>query len=507
MRLAVVSDIHSNLPAWRAVVADAVARGVDTMICLGDIVGYGPWPAEVLAEVRARCRLCVLGNHDAAMVGRVSLERFRPGARRAARWTRRQLDADALEFLRGLPLSAEVDELMFVHAETAAPGEFGYVDDLDDAEVCFRATDARLIFTGHTHVPSLFVQRDGDVEPQPTDDHELDPALRYLIGVGSVGDPRDGVPAASYVMFDDAARVLEFRRCAFSLAECEAAWAAVPELEAPHFLRSDRAAVEHETAIRAPKVAKLRVKGVVAPAVHLHTTDLTSAVAPTITPPAARVRRRAVWPRTIAGRVALGLIAVGALAVPLAVRRARPRRLQPASPAPPVAAVPRSPSAASPTLPAIHPRSRPHAPGEIVLPAERADRYGRTFRLENFGGGPHIGYWWNPNDYVVWRIRTAREADYDVVLDYALGGSSPSSHVMISAGRATLRFALPSTGNWSSFTERVVGRLRLSGGLAVLELRPDGRPASGIMNLRTVRLREIVPAQSPSATPPADDVR
>ncbi len=507
MRLAVVSDIHANLPAWRAVIADAVARGADAVICLGDIVGYGPWPADVLAEVRTRCRLCVLGNHDAAMVGRFSLERFRRGARRAARWTRRQLNADALEFLRGLPLSAEVDDLLFVHAETAAPEEFGYVDDEEDAAVCFRATEARLVFIGHTHVPSLFAMRDGRVERLSADDRTLEPSVRYLIGVGSVGDPRDGVSAASYVFFDDATESLEFRRCEFDLATCKAAWAAVRDLEPPYFLRAHRdTAAEREAAIRAPKVAQLRVKGVLAPTVHLHATDLAAAdTAATPLSLAGQGRVRRVWPRTVAGRVALALIALGAFAVGLALRGSRPRAPAESAATAPVGGAPsRVPDGAAPPAPRVPPP--PRAPGEIVLAAAAADRYGQTFRMENFGGGPHIGHWHNERDYLVWRFRTPSPAEYEIGLDYALGGPVASSRVLIAVGRQSLRFALPSTGNWSNFTERVVGHLRLPAGLTVLEVRPDGRPSSGIMNLRSVRLRER-PSGATAEPDDREDVR
>lgn len=498
MRLAVVTDIHSNLPAWRAVVIDALARGVDSMICLGDVVGYGPWPVEVLTEVRARCRLCVLGNHDAAMVNRISLDRFRRGARLAAKWTRRQLDSSLLAYLRGLPLSIEVDDLLFVHAEPAIPEEFGYVDDIEDAAVCFHATDARLTFIGHTHLPALFVLEGDRVEPLPIEDQPLHPQLRYLINTGSVGDPRDGIAAASYVIIDDSTGWLEFRRCEFDLAACESAWAAVPELELPYFLRVHRTAVGgHEVAIRARKVSKLRVDGVVAPSMYLHAADLAlpTAAASTLSVNALQQNRR--WPRTIAGRVALALMAAGALVVPWMVRHAQ-RPAAVAQPRTPPMATERAVGAVEPS-----PTTRPS--GEIVLPASRAERYGRTFRLENFGGDPHIGFWFNENDYLLWRFRCAREADYEMILEYALGGTAPSSRVMASTGRHSLQFTVPSTRGWRNFTEQPVGRLRLPGGLVALEIRPDGPPGSGLMNLRCVRLRQLPNSVAQEA--PADSVR
>ncbi|MCX7818141.1 MAG: metallophosphoesterase family protein [Kiritimatiellae bacterium] len=494
MRLAVVSDIHSNLPAWQAVLTDAIARGADAIICLGDVVGYGPWPVEVLASVQERCRLCVLGNHEAAMVGRISMERFRRGARRAARWTRHQLGEQALEFFRGLPLSVEVDDLLFVHSEPAAPAEFGYVDDAADAEVCFRATDARLIFIGHTHVPAVFILRDGHVEPAPAHDQPLDPHLRYLINVGSVGDPRDGSSAAAYVMFDDAAGWLEFRRCAFDVAACAAAWAGATELELPAFLRSGRPLpAAHDAAIRAPKVARLKVGGVVAPAVYLHAADLAAGAR---TPPTAARRTPLHWPRTTAGRVALALVATGLVTVPMAIRSSRARRLAPPTPPP-------SPPVTTARAERPAPESR-----EILLPAARADRYGTKFRIEELGGRAHIGYWSDERDYLVWRFRVPQEAEYEVVLEYARGGAAPDSRVLLAIGRQSLRFTLPSTGSWSTFTERTVGRLRLPAGLTVLEARPDGRPRAGIMNLRAVRLRELRADHPPAtAQPPGDGVR
>ncbi len=503
MRYAIVSDIHANEPAWRAVHDDLTAAAADVVVCLGDIVGYGPRPREVLAAVREVASLFILGNHDAAMVGRVDLDRFRPAARRSALWTRRTLAGDAV-FFGDLPLAVEVGDVVFVHAETPLPDDYGYVDDVDDAAACFETTDARVIFLGHTHVPGTFVQgSDGTIEEDLSARVELQPDFRYLINVGSVGDPRDGTQLASYALYDDAAHWVELRQVAFDVARFRAQILRVRALEVPYFLtlahpakRPAHHPVVHDEAIIAAKVSTVRVDRLVRKMpIRLGVEDLgrlgtrtPSVFADASGPPASAMPHRRKWlPKTVAGRAAAALVGAGMVLLP-ALRWMAGRGSPPPAEGSIAAPMSKAPETSSAPTPSPAGSAGPER-DVITLMAERADRYGKDFRLETMFGQRHIGYWSNPSDYVVWRFRIARGGEYDVELEYALAPIGDGNRVNIACGRHELVCPLPSTGGWSNFTSRAVGRLPLPEGLAVLDVRPADRPRAGTMNLRAVRLR------------------
>lgn len=227
MRYAFVSDIHANLPAWNTVLADAALHRVDRIVCLGDVVGYGPQPAEVLRSVHARCAAFVLGNHDAVVCGRMDPDVFNDRARRGIEWTRRRLGAAASEFFSGLPLALVGDGIRCTHGSAADPAVFGYVKTPEDAAECFRAVPEKLLFCGHTHVPALFVVGESGVarETEPRD-FALEEGKRYLVNVGSVGSPRGGDPRGCYAIYDDVRRAVYFHRVSFDTTAFRAAVAA-----------------------------------------------------------------------------------------------------------------------------------------------------------------------------------------------------------------------------------------------------------------------------------------
>ncbi|MCX7009718.1 MAG: metallophosphoesterase family protein, partial [Kiritimatiellaeota bacterium] len=182
-----------NWQAWYAVREDLRTQLADVVICLGDVVGYGPHPQGVLKDVRQCCDSVLMGNHEAAAIGQLDLEIFNPVARRAAEWTATQLDEEEKSYLGQLPLVLEDGDLLFVHAEPVAPDEWGYVETAADAQVCFQATDKRMMFVGHTHLPEVFTLRpDGQVTQTQPVELTLEAGARYLVNVGSVGEPRDG---------------------------------------------------------------------------------------------------------------------------------------------------------------------------------------------------------------------------------------------------------------------------------------------------------------------------
>lgn len=239
MRYAIFSDIHANRQAWQAVLADALEQRAETLVCLGDVVGYGPKPLEVLNAVREVTPNFVLGNHDAAACGRLDPSIFNDRARSVIEWTREQLEDEALRFLNQVPLRMDGAEIQFVHAELREPGEFGYIDGIAPAELNLKAMTSPLAFLGHTHLPLAFKmsRKGGQVTQQPALDFKIERDDRYLINVGSVGEPRSTDIRASYVIYDDVTRQVSFRKVAFDVAAYKADLAEVGLDILPYFVR------------------------------------------------------------------------------------------------------------------------------------------------------------------------------------------------------------------------------------------------------------------------------
>ncbi len=209
MRLAIISDIHANLQALESVLEDIALMEAGRLICLGDIVGYGGDPAACLAIIRERADICVLGNHDAAVFSDTELTFFNPNAREAVRWTASQLEADDLAFLRGLPYRVSADDLLFVHSAPRAPEQWDYVFSGMEARSLGRHFHERICFIGHTHVPGMY--------PIDAGVHEYSHGQRYLINVGSIGQPRDGNWRSSYGLLDTVAGTYENRRIEYDV--------------------------------------------------------------------------------------------------------------------------------------------------------------------------------------------------------------------------------------------------------------------------------------------------
>lgn len=215
MTFAIVSDIHGNIEALEAVFARIEPN--ERILCLGDTVGYGPNPNECLALVRARATETVLGNHDVAAVDGHGIPFFNDAARAAIEWTQGVLDPAHLAWLDGLSYEVRLPEFLLVHG---APVEyFTYILDKAAAARAFAATDAPLIFVGHTHIADHYsIDCDGAIEHrfyQSGGSLELLPGRRYIVNVGSVGQPRDLNPDASFVRFDDVARTVTWERVAY----------------------------------------------------------------------------------------------------------------------------------------------------------------------------------------------------------------------------------------------------------------------------------------------------
>lgn len=238
MRYAILSDIHANLEALRAVLADA-RDCTDAALCLGDIVGYGADPAPCIELVAERCETTVGGNHEQAVAGRLDLEWFNPYARAAAEWTRERLDDDARAWLGALPLLSEVGDTTLVHASPTQPDEWEYLVSAEEGFAAFGAFTTRLCFVGHSHLPAVWVQGSwGRDHAAGSAAIAIEPGCRYIINVGSVGQPRDHDPRAAYALWDVDRRTVTIRRVGYDV---QAARAKIVAAGLPKFL-ADRLA-------------------------------------------------------------------------------------------------------------------------------------------------------------------------------------------------------------------------------------------------------------------------
>ena len=242
MRIAVLSDIHANLEALLAVRRRAAELGVDTWVCLGDIVGYGADPGPCVDHIRTLADQVVLGNHDAAAVGLLDMAYFNPWARRAAEWTARRLAAAQAAYLADLPLTQGLGDALYVHSGPRCPANWDYIHSVAEIEAALAAAPARLCFIGHTHTPFVWGQ-DGKTARSlaARGPLVLEEGTAYLVNVGSVGQPRDGDPRACFVLWDAAAGTLELVRVDYPI---DAAQKKIMAAGLPPFL-AERLALGH----------------------------------------------------------------------------------------------------------------------------------------------------------------------------------------------------------------------------------------------------------------------
>ncbi|MDA8218048.1 MAG: metallophosphoesterase family protein [Dehalococcoidales bacterium] len=219
MLVAVISDIHSNLAALQAVLADM--SSVDEVWCLGDTVGYGPDPNECLALLLQQKHLAIAGNHDWASVGKLDLSSFNPDAQTANLWTSAQLTDTNKEIIRNLPRELTVGEFTLAHGSPREP-IWEYILDSGQAAANLRYFDTKYCLVGHTHVPAVFLSPAGR-EPAGSQHPSSDTVVRLgerrlIVNPGSVGQPRDGDPRAAYAILDTAGGTLRFRRVEYDIA-------------------------------------------------------------------------------------------------------------------------------------------------------------------------------------------------------------------------------------------------------------------------------------------------
>ena len=220
MLLGIISDVHANALGLEACLAACAKLHVDRLIFLGDMVGYGPDPEAVTQRVAALAgqgALCLMGNHDAAAIGgRTSMNDV---AAAAIEWTKPRLSDGSQRFLAQLPLTAVLDDLLFVHADASSPASWNYVTDAAAAMRSLMAVPQRVTFCGHVHRPQLYglTATAKVVSHTPVTDVPvpLSPQRQWLAVAGAAGQPRDGNPAAAFLTYDTASRTLTFRRAAY----------------------------------------------------------------------------------------------------------------------------------------------------------------------------------------------------------------------------------------------------------------------------------------------------
>ncbi|MFA5411136.1 MAG: metallophosphoesterase family protein [Candidatus Omnitrophota bacterium] len=234
MRYGIFSDIHSNLEAWEAAITAYQSENIDRYLCLGDVVGYAANPKECVAAVAALAAVTVAGNHDWASVDLFSLDYFNPLAREAICWTKRNLGGREKSFLESLRLTYKNEDLTLVHGTLDNPEDFNYLSDDFSAKGTFRLLENNLCFVGHTHVSGIFVQdKDGRIYYQDDAGIRIKEDNKYIINVGSVGQPRDGNPQACYCIYDSAKKEAEIKRIGYDI---EAAARKIVNAGLPRFL-------------------------------------------------------------------------------------------------------------------------------------------------------------------------------------------------------------------------------------------------------------------------------
>ena len=221
MRIGILSDIHANYEALSAVLEAFRHEKIDSYFCLGDTVGYGGSPNECADLVRQYTDATILGNHDAAVAGRMDYSYYYEAAREALDVHSRMLTSANLEWLKQLPYSHKVEQIdvELCHGSPVRLEEFEYIFAPEQAEECLPIWDdlAHLTLIGHSHLCKVFALTPETVRELPAEDLKLDPTLKYIVSVGSVGQPRDGDNRASYTLFDSDEQRFEFKRVEYDV--------------------------------------------------------------------------------------------------------------------------------------------------------------------------------------------------------------------------------------------------------------------------------------------------
>jgi len=218
MRYGIFADVHSNLEALEAVVNGYKDERIDRYLCVGDIVGYAANPLECIQIIKRLSPVMVAGNHDWGAVGRLPFEYFSRVAREAIIWTSSVLGSAEKDFLFGLPLLYTEGNFILVHGTLFRPQDFYYLNTAVAASRSFTVLDKQLCFVGHTHKPGVFVEQDKDLSFRKFSSLKIENNKRYIINVGSVGQPRDGNPQAAFAIYDTDEKIVELKRVTYNFS-------------------------------------------------------------------------------------------------------------------------------------------------------------------------------------------------------------------------------------------------------------------------------------------------
>jgi len=224
MRYAILSDIHGNLEAFRAVLERIGELNADRVLCLGDVVGYNADPNACVDLMGRENIACVMGNHDAAACGLEEPDNFNVNARQAVFWTREHLTPQNRTYLRELPRTMQIDDLFLCHGTVNDTNRYLLYDG--DAQESFTLMERmpgrpRLCFFGHTHIRTAYSMAGQVLARELADEIHLSVDKRYLINPGSVGQPRDGDPRAAFLLYDARERTIAFHRVEYDIAACQ----------------------------------------------------------------------------------------------------------------------------------------------------------------------------------------------------------------------------------------------------------------------------------------------
>ncbi len=216
MRYAVISDVHANIEALNTVLKKISEETFDSLLFLGDSVGYGPNPNECIETLKEKAKILLAGNHDWASVDMTDIEYFNPYARAAVEWTKKILSNENRTFLRGLPLTQELDDrILLVHATPGEPEQWHYLLSTGDASINFHFFNQMICLIGHSHEPIIIERSPEDKIIVYKDRTDIKEGYRYILNVGSVGQPRDGNPDAAYAILNK--NSIEIKRVSYDI--------------------------------------------------------------------------------------------------------------------------------------------------------------------------------------------------------------------------------------------------------------------------------------------------
>jgi len=234
LRIGIISDIHGNSDALDVVLKALEFEDIGQMVCLGDVVGYGPEPDYCIQRVWDTADIIVAGNHDVALTKQHTSSHFCDHAKEALQWTLKTIRSENRTRLEALKLVEQTSDATWVHASPVDPGAWQYILYTDAARDHFAALDTPVCFIGHSHIPLAFVKdQQGEIKITDPADLVIDPNYQYIINVGSVGQPRDGDPRAAYGVWDTGTNRFHLKRLLYPV---EAVQKKMDRVHLPHYL-------------------------------------------------------------------------------------------------------------------------------------------------------------------------------------------------------------------------------------------------------------------------------